>query len=218
MAITAQPMMSMTNFFINGSQYDESTIDFTTTEGTTEIWNITNQTMMAHPFHIHGNIFYVLQVNGSIPPANMRGRKDVVLVPPMGGSVKLITKYEHFSDADMPYMYHCHILSHEDKGMMGQFIVNPGISATYDQADLNTNVQILPNPAVSTFQVKATLPESEPVDVSIFDEMGRQIMARSFEASKAIDLTLNCNDWASGTYFMKIVQNGKFKTAKFVKQ
>ena len=49
---SAQPMMSMTNFFINGLKFDMETVNFTTQLGKTEIWNITNQTMMAHPFHI----------------------------------------------------------------------------------------------------------------------------------------------------------------------
>ncbi|MEK7264244.1 MAG: multicopper oxidase domain-containing protein [Bacteroidota bacterium] len=45
----------------------------------------------------------------------MQGRKDVVLIGPTGGTATLITKYEDFCDSDMPYMYHCHILSHEDR-------------------------------------------------------------------------------------------------------
>jgi FtsP/CotA-like multicopper oxidase with cupredoxin domain len=85
---SAQPMMSMTNFFINGLKFDMETVNFSTQVGKTEIWTITNQTMMAHPFHIHGMHFYVLTVNGATPPANLRGRKDVVVVPPMNGSVK----------------------------------------------------------------------------------------------------------------------------------
>jgi FtsP/CotA-like multicopper oxidase with cupredoxin domain len=40
-----------------------------------------------------------------------------------GSTVRFITKFEDFADEDFPYMYHCHILPHEDGGMMGQFIV-----------------------------------------------------------------------------------------------
>ncbi|MBK7335012.1 MAG: multicopper oxidase domain-containing protein [Saprospirales bacterium] len=104
---SAQPMMSMTNFFINSKKFDMEVVEFTTDQGKVEVWNITNQTMMAHPFHIHGNHFY---------------GKDVVVVPPINGSVKLVTKYENYGDANLPYMFHCHILSHEDGGMMGQFM------------------------------------------------------------------------------------------------
>lgn len=217
MAITAQPMMSMDNFFINGSQFDEDIINFTTDESNTEIWNITNQTMMAHPFHIHGNHFYVLQVNGSAPPPNMLGRKDVVIVPPMGGSVKLITKYEDFSDPEMPYMYHCHILSHEDKGMMGQFVVHPS-TATQNLDDLNADIQISPNPANISFQLKASLPSSKKVEVRVFDVLGRQITSDFFNETMNIDLTMDCSAWTTGIYTVKIVQDGKSKTVKFLKQ
>lgn len=204
MAITAQPMMSMTNFFINGEQYNENTINFITTEGVTEVWTITNQTMMAHPFHIHGNIFYVLQVNGSTPPANMRGRKDVVLVPPMGGSVKLVTRYEHFSDADMPYMYHCHILSHEDKGMMGQFIVNPMVSGTEDFT-IDETVRVYPNPlSVCNFTVEA---EADVLSVKVFDVLGRKVWGLNAQNGKSI---LVKTELSNGTYLIEVeTEKGK---------
>lgn len=121
--IQGSPNNSMTNFVINGVKYNENVINFTTKQDSVMIWQVTNQSMMAHPWHIHGNHFYILTINGAAPPANMLGRKDVVIVPPQGGTVRLIMKYKDFSDTTMPYMYHCHILSHEDKGMMGQFLV-----------------------------------------------------------------------------------------------
>jgi len=50
------------------------------------------------------------------------GLKDVVFVH--GGEVvRIIMKFPEYSDAKTPYMYHCHILEHEDQGMMGQFVV-----------------------------------------------------------------------------------------------
>lgn len=130
--IQGSPMMSMTNFIINGVQYDENVINFTKQQDNVMVWNITNQSMMAHPFHIHGNHFFITSYDGATPPANMQGRKDVVLLAPQGGTATLITKYEDFNDPTMPYMYHCHILSHEDNGMMGQFIINPSTAGVYD--------------------------------------------------------------------------------------
>lgn len=120
---SAQPMMSM-NFFINGVKFNMQVVNFSVQQESVEIWRINNMTFRAHPFHIHGNHFFVLEKNGVAPPLNERGRKDVVIVPAMGG-VSLITKYSDFSDTTMPYMYHCHTLSHEDDGMMGQFTVAP---------------------------------------------------------------------------------------------
>jgi FtsP/CotA-like multicopper oxidase with cupredoxin domain len=40
-----------------------------------------------------------------------------------GETVRLVMTFDHFADPDLPYMYHCHILEHEDNGMMGQFVV-----------------------------------------------------------------------------------------------
>jgi FtsP/CotA-like multicopper oxidase with cupredoxin domain len=57
----------------------------------------------------------------NIPP-NDSGYKDVVFLPP-SSSVKLMVKMTDYSDAYSPYMYHYHILEHEDDGMMGQFLV-----------------------------------------------------------------------------------------------
>ena len=67
----------------------------------------------------------------------MQGRKDVVLVPPMGGTVRFITKFEDFADEDTPYMYHCHMLSHEDDGMMGQFVVFDNATAVNEYGEKN---------------------------------------------------------------------------------
>ena len=83
---------------------------------------ITNNSGLAHPFHIHDIQFYILDRNGSPPPPNEQGLKDVVLVE-ANETVRFITKFEDFADAEVPYMYHCHILEHEDRGMMGQFTV-----------------------------------------------------------------------------------------------
>lgn len=150
--LTAVPMMSTNNFFINNKKYDERFINFSSRLGEKEIWTITNQTMMAHPFHIHGNSFYLLSVNGSKPVDGAAGRKDVVIVPPMNGSVKLIIKYEDFADSHLPYMYHCHILSHEDAGMMGQFIVKPLTSGS-DDINQSIQVAVYPVPATSDTRV-----------------------------------------------------------------
>ncbi len=90
-----------------------------------EIWQLTSQSPIAHPFHIHDVQFYILDINGAPPPPNMQGRKDVVLVPAGGGVVRFITRFEDHWDEEIPYMYHCHMLTHEDDWMMGQFLVLP---------------------------------------------------------------------------------------------
>jgi len=78
--------------------------------------------MMAHPFHIHNVQFRLLDRDGRPPQAEEAGFKDTVIVKPRE-QVRLLLRFEENTDPDNPYMYHCHILEHEDAGMMGQFVV-----------------------------------------------------------------------------------------------
>jgi blue copper oxidase len=75
---------------------------------------------MAHPFHIHGASFRILSRNGRRPAAYEAGWKDVVLVE---GHAEVLVRFDNPAPPKMPFMYHCHILEHEDHGMMGQFAV-----------------------------------------------------------------------------------------------
>lgn len=110
--------MGMGSFGINGRPFNASRIDEKVDLGATEIWVVKSE-MMPHPFHIHGVHFEVLSRNGDSPGIKDRGLKDTVLVD---GTIELLI---HFSQPSLaaPFMYHCHILEHEDNGMMGQFEV-----------------------------------------------------------------------------------------------
>ena len=57
-------------------------------------------------------LLYINSIDGSSSARSHAGQEDVVTVAPMGGTAQIIMKFEDFSDAMMPYMYHCHILSH----------------------------------------------------------------------------------------------------------
>ncbi|MBA9002176.1 multicopper oxidase family protein [Thermomonospora cellulosilytica] len=110
---------------INGREMDMTRIDEVVPAGAVEIWEIENN-VYAHNFHIHEVAFRVLDVKGSPPPAYASGHKDTVYVPSKS-TVRLAVQFGHHTDPASPYMYHCHILRHEDSGMMGQFvIVQPG--------------------------------------------------------------------------------------------
>ncbi|MFI6316856.1 multicopper oxidase family protein [Nonomuraea sp. NPDC050556] len=115
----------LTGSEINDKDMDMTRIDEVVPAGAHEIWEIENTTY-AHNFHIHEVAFRILDVNGAPPPAYQRGPKDTVFVPKLA-KVRLAVQFGHFTDPVSPYMYHCHILRHEDKGMMGQFVlVEPG--------------------------------------------------------------------------------------------
>jgi FtsP/CotA-like multicopper oxidase with cupredoxin domain len=85
--------------------------------GELQVWDVINDTMMDHPFHLHGFFFQVVDVNGE-PPA-FRSWEDTVNVPPKG-RVRIA-----FLPDDRPgeWMYHCHILEHHASGMMAHFEV-----------------------------------------------------------------------------------------------
>ncbi|NNH75346.1 multicopper oxidase domain-containing protein [Nocardia uniformis] len=114
---------------INGQPMDMNRIDATITRGTTETWVVRNADGMPHNFHIHDVQFRVLSVDGSAPPAALRGPKDTVYIGP-NSTVRLAVRFDGPADPDTPYMFHCHLLWHEDRGMMGQFVVvEPGGAA-----------------------------------------------------------------------------------------
>lgn len=105
---------------INGQPMNMARIDEEVRKGDTEIWRISVDDQL-HPFHIHGCSFRILSQQGETPPAYAQGWKDMVHVEE--GWSEVLVKFEHEAPADAPYMYHCHILEHEDCGMMGQFTV-----------------------------------------------------------------------------------------------
>ncbi len=107
---------------LNGRKFDMNRIDDNVILGDTEIWEITaNSTMMGkmgHPFHIHGTQFQILSRDGKEPPLNEQGWKDTVFVQ-ADETVRIIVKFSYKG----VFMYHCHILEHEEAGMMGQLEV-----------------------------------------------------------------------------------------------
>ncbi|GAA1655912.1 bilirubin oxidase [Actinoplanes couchii] len=114
---------------INDEKMDMSRVDQVVTMNTTEIWEVANTTRTPHNFHVHGVRFQILTIDGQDPPAELAGWKDTVYTPP-GIPLRLIMRFTGSTDPVTPYMYHCHMLWHEDIGMMGQFvIVAPGEQA-----------------------------------------------------------------------------------------
>jgi blue copper oxidase len=103
---------------INGKAFDPGRIDVEAKLGTTEIWEITS-IGMAHPFHVHGALFRVLSIEGAPPPAHLMGWKDTVLVE---DKAELLVAFNQPATREHPFMYHCHILEHEDAGLMGQYV------------------------------------------------------------------------------------------------
>jgi len=105
---------------INGRAFDMRRIDFEPKLGSSEIWEVTPN-MMAHPFHVHGVIFRILSIGGMPPAPHLAGGKDTVL---LDGPAELLMQFTQPATGRTPFMFHCHILEHEDAGMMGQYATN----------------------------------------------------------------------------------------------
>ncbi len=107
---------------INGKMMEMNRIDEHVPLGSTEIWEIENRNSMMgmpHTFHVHSIQFQVLDINGSPPPPEYAGWKDTVLLWP-GDRIRIISRFDSYKGI---FMYHCHLLEHEDNGMMGQFLI-----------------------------------------------------------------------------------------------
>lgn len=107
---------------INGVAFDMYKPMFAASKGQHERWVISGVgDMMLHPFHIHGTQFRILSENGQPPVAHRRGWKDTVRVE--GGVSEVLVKFDHDAPKEHAYMAHCHLLEHEDTGMMLGFTV-----------------------------------------------------------------------------------------------
>jgi FtsP/CotA-like multicopper oxidase with cupredoxin domain len=143
---------SPTNFYITeqGQQPELFSMDeppaITVHSGTVEDWVVQNTAQEDHIFHIHQIHFQVLAINGV--PVNDPAIRDTVDLPYWNGSgpYPSVTLRMDFRDPNIigTFVYHCHILQHEDAGMMGEILVLPAGSASTTTATASTT-SITPN-------------------------------------------------------------------------
>jgi FtsP/CotA-like multicopper oxidase with cupredoxin domain len=144
--------LSPTTFFITekGQQPAVFTMDqqpnIVVHSGTVEDWVVENQAQEDHIFHIHQIHFQVLEVNGQ--PVNDPAIRDTVDIPYWNGSgpYPSVKVRMDFRDPNIigTFVYHCHILEHEDGGMMGEIQVLPGVSASATTATASAS-SVTPN-------------------------------------------------------------------------
>lgn len=214
---TLAPMqMGMQNmvvgpFGINGVQFSMDTINVIAYKNTTENWTIVNNTLIAHPFHIHDMQFYVYDYNGISTSPYVQGWKDVVLVMPQQ-QVSFVTRFEDYTNDTVPYMYHCHLLHHEDDGMMGSFVVRDSSTVGIDENNLNNNsIQIFPNPAHDNFSILINGNNSNR-HVLIYNLFG-EIVFDQWTQEQVI--SVSSANWSSGIYFLKSIDDTS-KSLKFI--
>lgn len=117
----AERSFVMSGHTINEREMDLARADVVVVAGTSEVWTVRNDNPLPHSFHIHGTQFRVVSVDGRPAPPRLSGWKDTIALE-RDRLYRLLVRFEH-ADPAVPYMYHCHLLWHEDQGMMGQFLV-----------------------------------------------------------------------------------------------
>jgi suppressor of ftsI len=106
-------------YTINGATFDHSRVDTRVPLGNIEQWTIQNASGEMHVFHIHQVNFQVMDRNGT--PESFNGNVDTVRIPPRQ-SVTVRIAFTH-PEILGRFMYHCHVMQHEDRGMMAQIEV-----------------------------------------------------------------------------------------------
>ncbi|RLD29407.1 MAG: bilirubin oxidase [Bacteroidetes bacterium] len=199
------------NFLINGVSFNMDVINVTIPLNNIEIWSITNQSGITHPFHIHDVQFFVLDRNGAAPAASEQGRKDVIIIRPFE-TVRFITQFSDFANAGVPYMYHCHMLVHEDGGMMGQFDVvdnttgNPGFPGESDE------IVIFPNPVTDS---EVSFRSKEPIkQYEIFNTSGKKLISDEINNKYFV---INVRELNKGIYLVKLYSETNSYTKKLIK-
>jgi len=201
-------------FGINDENFDMDVINEIIHINDTEQWTLINNTLIAHPFHIHDIQFNVVEKGGLPPSASETGWKDVVLVMP-GDSVKFITRFETFVNDTVPYMYHCHLLHHEDDGMMGSFLVIDTTLSTGVSFPPEIAFHAYPNPVTSIFNIEFES-ELKFAEINVVNVLGHSVQRRKIANTKY--LTVDAEAFSNGIYFLQVITQNATSTQTFIKQ
>ncbi len=197
--LSGMGMVGMGMFMINGLMFDMEVINDTVQLGSVEVWNIVNNSNMAHPMHIHGVSFTVLERNGVAPPAWEQGPKDVVLVDRLE-SVKLIMRFTEPAPQEWPYMYHCHNLLHEDNMMMLQYMVRDQTTGVRTAPTSGAaRISAYPSPTHGQLTVTTTYPAEH---LHLVDAMGRTVLRTGLNGAHTS--TLDLAPLPRGTYVLLV--------------
>lgn len=215
-------------FTIDGIPFEMHTINDTVCVDTKEIWTIKNTTQVAHPFHIHKIQFRILDVtDGNGQPVDLEehglnGPKDDVLIFP-GWTLRFLGQFDDYPspiDAMNSYMYHCHILTHEDSiggGMMHQFVVtNQGAcvnASIIDPGQGGPEMELIANLLEGTLYLKGE--SAKASTLAIFDTQGRHIRGQQLQAFNG-DTRINIQGLPSGLYLIEWRTENGVATGKVV--
>ena len=204
----------------------------------TEIWEFYNTTVDAHPIHLHLVKFQVISrqkfnatadpLTGKLTNIQLLGQPELsnldqegwldtkVMFP--GEVTRVIAKFDRMGK----YVWHCHILSHEDHDMMRPFIVSEAAAVAQNavQAASKNNLSIFPNPFGSSTTIQFTLVEQSKVNIKIYNAQGAAVTT-VFSGDKAAgkySIPFNAGQLSAGVYICRIVINNEVLQQKLVIQ
>lgn len=202
-------------FTIDSATFDMMQLNDTVCVNTKEIWTIRNESPIAHPFHIHKIQFRVLDAVDSLgndidlAAHGMNGPKDDVLVFP-GWTLRFMGYFDHYPSPILPtngYMYHCHILTHEDSiggGMMQQFVVtDEGVCESLsvpEAGDGNPPILFGTNAIDQTLYMKGE--SLEPGTLTLSDTQGKSVRSVWLPAFVS-ESVMSVEGLASGLYLVE---------------
>ncbi|MES2654403.1 MAG: multicopper oxidase domain-containing protein [Bacteroidota bacterium] len=227
---------------IDSMPMDMELMNDTILVGTTEIWTIENKTNKAHPFHIHKVQFQVLDIDSAgikqsvynnTLPKHLMGYKDDVLIR-AGTTLRFIAQFDHYGDTLMMhnqidmmsgFMYHCHILTHEDSAMMHQFVVldtasynkvtGKHISIKESTLTEKANLAFYPNPAGNVLNIKGyTVGKGS---IRFIDVLGRTIKEENIAAING-NTSIQVDDLPRGFVFVEYVSGNTRMVQKILLQ
>jgi FtsP/CotA-like multicopper oxidase with cupredoxin domain len=144
---------------VNGQVYDPKRVDFTVPLGSTQTWLLVNLSTITHYIHLHEEQWHTVSINGSPPPAWEKGLVDTWEIDP-GQAVEVAAK---FTDYTGIFMLHCHMLDHEDHGMMAQFAVTKGKGSALPIGLTSKGYYLQQGPARPAALAKVSLSRAEEI-------------------------------------------------------
>lgn len=210
--VTANPAEGP--FGINRKSFHMDSINQVVYLNDIEIWKLVNRTMVAHPFHMHDIEFYVLDINGNPPPPHLAGKKDVILVMP-GDSLRFITKFADFADPNVPYMYHCHLLHHEDEGMMGSFLVIDTVTGI-QHTEASHALAVYPNPVGDRLRVRDETIDG-PAEICLYNANGELVFRKTYTGLKSGE-EIDLSAYTPGIYFLRVIADDRIYSVKIIRQ
>ena len=214
---TGGPQQLNSAFTINGVSFDLNVINITIPLDNTEIWTIQNNTPISHPIHLHNVQFRILDIDGNPPPPSAQGLKDTYLVRSGHSVMRIITKFEDFADDEVPYMYHCHMLKHEDEGMMGQFVV-VDTTTSVKEIDNSSNFTLFPNPGSGIYMTaKLDNPNEQITAYAITNELGQIMVYHKIHPNEISNMfSFPIFEYPSGYYHLKLYTDERIYSSPFV--